>query len=762
MSLKTTNSDHFTLSLAGRIIKEMEAEAGGDTEAISELSTEETHTSVMEVRALVSRLNAIDPQTDQEGADSLSEIKLPSLGGKFDLNDLIDRDLAEAAVLLENPDLAQKLEHQEIRTRLKELLRNHEVKMKYRELFLTLLKYHRIVKKLLKSYQKGHFISSKSKATGKLTADGSKEIQTIEESELIPEEHKAVIIRQIIRILQSFQRLCREETQNVRNQVSRAGRDYNDSDYKVLAKLEAHFEKCQKELDELQQDRKVPLIIRMDEIDHDRSVLLKMRKKSQNPLANGALKTGYIETTSRCEIIYGRQGPDHSILSSLRAGQNVELLGPTGAGKTKLAETAARVYSNKAPVIVSGGPGVYRSTFFGALRDLGKRTDGAAIKCMKEGRVLIIDEDNRIDPRQIAEIKLILGKKAGDIYIHPDTSEEILIQPGFGVMVTRNEKGKHHRDRYDLPPDYRREFTHGSFEIDYYTPAEMYYRFLLPKLCKADGSIDLSAEEIGGKKDDPSTHSPLLALTIAAEKIQAEYKSYQLKNAVFEAGFLIDLLNDWPEMSQKKKVDGSQVSFLEYLENKLIEFIKRPIGNPDRKKIIEILVTQGFFRGRKTEEFATANEGEVYSEADFRNLFGGTSTVFKPPSNKMLTAQNVAMLDPFDMYEIPPPPPHPLQTEIDAFQDKYNTLCENFDVFPISFTAHSLEEQLPVIVKSIEEMIDSAPQMKNMEIRKKLVRQCAQEGLEHFLANFERMVFKYLQEPQASGRGGSPLPRRAY
>ena len=114
-----------------------------------------------------------------------------------------------------------------------------------------------------------------------------------------------------------------------------------------------------------------------------------------------------------------------------------------------------------------------------------------------EDRVLIIDEDNRIDPRQMAEIKYILGLKPGDTFIHPDTGETFIIPRHFAVIVTRNEKDKHHTDRFDLPPEYRREFTHGSFEIDYYTPDELYDHFLLPKLLDEDGSIGLSLEEVG-------------------------------------------------------------------------------------------------------------------------------------------------------------------------------------------------------------------------------------------------------------------------
>jgi hypothetical protein len=53
---------------------------------------------------------------------------------------------------------------------------------------------------------------------------------------------------------------------------------------------------------------------------------------------------------------------------------------------------------------------------------------------------LYIDEDNRIDPRQMAEIKFLLGLKSGDLYEHPETKEKIVIPPHFRVMVSRNEK----------------------------------------------------------------------------------------------------------------------------------------------------------------------------------------------------------------------------------------------------------------------------------------------------------------------------------
>ncbi|KKP38657.1 MAG: hypothetical protein UR28_C0014G0004 [Candidatus Peregrinibacteria bacterium GW2011_GWF2_33_10] len=446
-------------------------------------------------------------------------------------------------------------------------------------------------------------------------------------------------------------------------------------------------------IDELKaKDYRIAQALRIEEIIRDATIV---KKWTPRKTVRGLKRQKYVETESRLKMIRGNHDASKYILSCLRNGDNVEFTGPTGTGKTQIAIYAAKLFCDgREPVVLSGGPGVYASTFYGSAAGQGKRNPGTAIQAIENDTVLIIDEDNRIDPKQLAEIKFLLGLKPGDLFFHRDTGQMYTIPPHFRVIVTRNEKGAHHKDRSELPADYRREFTFGSFEVPYYTPQEMYDRFLIPKLARKDGSMDLSIDEVGGKIGTDQT-SPLLELVLAAEEIQKEYKSVHLKNSVFESGYLIGLFNQWKEVKYAKDKQGARIKFLTYIEAKLLEFIKRAgLGNPDRKILIQILYRHGFFHGWKREVFQTEDEGLVYvNDADFTSL---TTSVTKDifanarleiTTQKHLEPSEVAMLDPFNKRDIQITE-HPLKSKIEEFYNKYVEFCEGQKprVFPVVFT----------------------------------------------------------------------------
>ncbi len=707
----------FRNSLAEKILQNAEE---SDESEKSKLSTEEVQAQVMEVRALVGRLSALKKLNTYEGnvpEATEIEMELPQLQSTegtetADWSDLFDPDLSEIMVLEENPDLVNRDEVQQIRQRLETLLKNPQVAQQYEEMFGTVVRDFTVAKRLLRAYKQGYRVMKKGDGYEKYSLTSSDKIRAA---------------RQLLRILDNFEKQCREEEQNIHTQVKRSGRDYSESDRKNLERVQKRRLECRTEINTLLLDAEVWIAKHIDDLAHDRAVLQRRPKGEHFPPRNQLVSIGrhsaYIEVESRTEQMYGNESAGHSILPALRAGHNVELLGPTGTGKTKLGIASAQVFSNKNPVVVSGGPELSRDTFFGFASDVGVREQGACIQCMREGMVMILDEDNRTPPEILGQIKFILGLKAGDVFMHPDTGEEIVVQPGFGVMVTRNEKDEHHEDRFDLPPDYRREFTHGSFEIDYYTPAEMYHRFFSPKLSHGDNSIPLSDEEIGGTivhdtadldsvDLSRSDISPLLALCLSAKQVQTLYKtkgSKGLENAVFESGFLIDLFDEWAEMSMRQKSDGSEVAFLEFLETKLIEFLKRPIGSPDRKKIIPILVNHGFFRRKNAADFATPNEGEPLDDMAFQSLLRSADVRFQDPTGNTLNDREVATLNPFGFYEIPEIPDHPLKPIIEAFAEQYRELCSTHGMRAVSCpTDTSFNALLPRIIQSVRAVLRTA------------------------------------------------------
>lgn len=706
------------------------------TETSSE-SGEDTNINqaVMKVRALVGRLSELRAVGGDVSGNEEEEASSA-------MESLLDPDIILESLLEENPEVEKQAEYREIETMLKDLVSRSEVLDLYRKMFVNWGQNLHQLKRAQKVYKAGEITKSTVKG------------ETVETEVVhdLSEQEKVLLAQQIIRILEFFKKELDQEIQNIHNQVASEKRDYKESDEKVLEKLHRKLDLCQTEIDSLiANNHEVAIRLRMDQLRDDSDVLKRVKKEDPRDIDGWKKSSAYIETGSRHDTIYGNGGSENYVLGNLRGGQNVEIAGPTGTGKTKIAIYAAKVFSGQDPVVISGGPGVYRSTFYGSPIDLGKRNRGVVVQCIEEDRIMIIDEDNRIDPRQMAEIKFMLGLKSGDEWIHPDTGESYTIPPHFRVMVTRNERGKHHKDRFDLPPEYRREFTHGSYEIDYYPPAEMYERFFLPKLINNDGSVKLSKEEIDGDTQDPSKTSPLFALAVAAKKIQELYKENKLVNAVFESGYLINLLDQWKEMRFKKDTNGKPVSFIRFLNTKLLEFVKRNgIGNQDRKMIIETLYEYGFFRDYDYSDFETANDGPMFAdESAFEALVqSNDAEVFKKPSGVPMSAREVALLDPFHQRDIEVPP-HRLEAEINAFAETYQEFCREVNIRPIIFSPDNIERKRKSIVQGIEEGLDGGEIKSNNKSQMTAMLDIINDkaGIEDFLKKLS-IVLKVLKQQQ--------------
>lgn len=651
----------FPESEVGREMLSFKAEVG---EASDPLQASDVNIKLLELRALIARLRVMRVPAGNIAAPNINK----------DVSGSLDSDLLLELQTEMNPQVGHRREYDDTVGRMKGIMAHSEVLEKYAEMYNRMYEQIQTAKKLLQVYRTN--------------------------TKLSPLE-KVAIVRQLSRILNNLVIWCEDEEQNIHNQVVREGRGYRDSDTLVLQKLDGYRRKCEMELESIMRsDIEAQIQLRKDQISLDRSILARRVPDEVKKRSKG-LTGGYISTPSRKEIIEGtRESPKQSIVAALRKRHNIELFGPTGTGKTKLAIQAAQQFSGKPPIVVSGEPGLTRYTFLGQLKGSNQRYEGALVQCLKESRVLIIDEDNRIDPRALSVIKYALGLKVGDKFIHPDTGEEIPIPAGFGIIVTRNEYSKHHKDRFPLPPEYRREFTHASFEVGYFTREEMYERFLLPRLCKDDGSMNLTDDEVGGDFAG-GVRSPLLSLVVAAEEIQKLYQNNEI-NAVFESGFLIDLFADWHEQHIR-----TNCTFLEYLEEKLHSFVMRPIDNPSKKAIITILIQQGFFVG-KTEVDFKPQEGEgPIAQADLNGLFAGSNPAFNIDATKpQLDSRAVALLDPFkrrDIQQIE----HPLQVQIDEFNRKYTAFCLANRIPPVPFSAFDFTAKKSAILEGLKAFIRS-------------------------------------------------------
>ncbi len=671
--------DAFGSSVVGTAINRALAKSG-DVEQV-ELPPDEVMINVFKFRALLAKLRVLKPNGNSEALDINDDVQA-----------VLDPDIIEEIEVEENPELAIHREFKETQAELVKLAQIPQVLQAYKDIYNSVYKTIQQAKTACDLYWDRHDLS--------------------------PTE-KMALVRQISRLLETLISWCDEETQNTHNQVAREGGNYSQSAEDVLRKLQNYRNRCTEQLQRIKNTDEEALIqLRQDEITMDRGRLNRRIPKGAEDRLKEMIGARYIVTKSREKLLFGHSkgspGEElelsNSIMSCLRVRQNVELYGPTGTGKSHLAIHAAKLFSGKDPYPISGSEGVGIHHFLGSASDVGKRNEGGLITCLKEGRVLLIDEDNKIRKGVLDIIKLALSLKPGDVYLHQETGEQIIVPPTFGIIVTRNEKDKkHHKTVNDLSPEYRREFSDGSFEVPYFPPDEIYDHFLIPKLSTDEGRIHASMKDVGGKADDPNSLSPLVAFTQACEEVQDQYCTQDrdgLRGGVFDSGWEMQIFKLW----QEARI-STGCSLLEFLEFKLLDKVKTPgVRDADRKKIIEILIRKGFFSDKTEADFATLGSPDAVTDQDLEDWRRGTTAIFAESSGReFMDAHTVASLDPWDNRETEYIPPQH-ENEIQAFKDQYLDFCGRASITPIHFDAYSLGQRKADVLKSIRDYVETCPE----------------------------------------------------
>lgn len=117
---------------------------------------------------------------------------------------------------------------------------------------------------------------------------------------------------------------------------------------------------------------------------------------------------------------------------------NLMLTGPTGAGKTSFIEQfAARLGWGVIRVACSKSIELQELIGRVSLNPDGSTgwVDGPAIRAMKEGSILLLDEVNFLDPGQIGGLNTILD---GGSFLIPETGVRVKPHPDFRVAATGN------------------------------------------------------------------------------------------------------------------------------------------------------------------------------------------------------------------------------------------------------------------------------------------------------------------------------------
>lgn len=204
------------------------------------------------------------------------------------------------------------------------------------------------------------------------------------------------------------------------------------------------------------------------------------------------------------------------VLPSLVSGNPVLLIGDTGGAKTAFAKFISREYLGKEPEFISGNSEVNGYQLAGKsklrpadkynddelddmMKQIGKETDtilgpqnqelirkqaidrlkartgtvsdfdfAPMTRAMEQGVPLIIDEINAIPADFLKRLNEVALLRPGQPYTpQEDSGKSIMIQPGFCIIATANEKSKRYKGVEDLSVELANRFGANRLRIEY-------------------------------------------------------------------------------------------------------------------------------------------------------------------------------------------------------------------------------------------------------------------------------------------------------
>ncbi len=354
-----------------------------------------------------------------------------------------------------------------------------------------------------------------------------------------------------------------------------------------------------------------------------------------------------------------------AIGQSMLTGKPVFLHGPTGTGKTSLAEFAAFRYTGKNAEMVYCNPQTRESNVWGktGLEPVGDKgamrtvdVYGPLARAMRDGKVVIFDEFTALPREQMVFIKGVFGKKVGD-NVPVVGNGSVTIAPGFQMIFTANLKSEKNPERQDLPPELAREFEQNNIEIHYSSPSEA-YDIMRARLMNRDGSLDMSLHDL-------NVTLPNLCRVMA--DIQESYvnetnkdvaklagaedssgKVHSLKKFVMTQGSIEAMLSYW---HIEKELGRRNWSFVEFLDERFKTALTfREYPKEDRILVAKMLASKGFLRTLTAKDLGLT---EDVFDFDIARQMRGDDVVkelkAKSADVKHFSLKEVVAIDPFSI-----------------------------------------------------------------------------------------------------------------
>lgn len=297
---------------------------------------------------------------------------------------------------------------------------------------------------------------------------------------------------------------------DVYERAARSGRGLNRADTARVQRLEQQVAAIRKydAMATLRPEQK-------DEFNNEHNRLA--RRINRRELQNGLLLTPDMQ--------------DHidKTLPSLVAGRPALFVGETGGAKTALAIAIARQFMGKEPELVSFHGDMTVADMVGKyqLRDGETVYDyGPATRAMEEGRPLIADEINAAgdNPAILKRMNIMMQLRPGDTFtIQEDSGKKIVVQPGFCIIATANEKSSRYKGVDVMSAEFKNRFGVNVRRVDYPDSDVMFGELPADNMALAEAAL---ADDIGE-----------FAVTLPEGQLEAFVKAAHASQKIFSGKY---------------------------------------------------------------------------------------------------------------------------------------------------------------------------------------------------------------------------------